>query len=496
VGAEDVIGYAGPVTEFKPTIGGNFPTPQKIYSSPGEDSYADVDRLDKTLAFLVERTDLVMQGLESELVFFVLPVPVGDKRLTHALAAEWPKELGDNNAKITYRLYRYLGLKKTASATYIRQRYEDAIRDYTGTQNLDLHILISMINEEAKMVQEFRATYIGVVDDPSEYRTIELFMDWADGARVRIDEVLKLQSQGKTLRLADTTLPTTVQEARQAQAMFKVKLNSANHDIATSMEYLRRNFSEHAATFYGRFLGPALQFRLSVGRNVEPFSGRVIGPEMETTKNALDTNLVVAQADQLRRNMIFETKVPQVLGEVTRQNVYRNYITQLAPVGQSISPGMPGTVIQEDPSPKEVAFFESADVVAGTTDEENLFAMHSSLGGILDINAHPQYLLKDGDILQGNLAVADNIRIDGVDVNLHRHTGVDGTQKVLGTDISPGTVPPDVVDHDVIPATPIGLRLIGQTRRIVPPGVTVVDVQIAWDGDPALQYEVQNVPID
>jgi hypothetical protein len=87
------------------------------------------------------------------------------------------------------------------------------------------------------------------------------------------------------------------------------------------------------------------------------------------------------------------------------------------------------------------------------------------------------------------------IRIDGIDPGEHQHTGLDGSKQVHGGDIAPGTIGPPAIDPGNLPPTPLNLRVLSQTQRVVPPGVTVVDVQLAWDDDPDLSYEVQIAPI-
>jgi hypothetical protein len=494
VSRDDDIRYAGPVLDYTPGPGSDY-APEKIfYKTPKESSYADVNRLDNLINYLITTGDRAVAALELQLSAYVLPVPASDTRLRQAVAAEWPSGLGEVKNEVSYRLYRYLAFRQTTTAAYIRQRFEASVRDYTGSHGLDLLMLITMITNEARLIQEFKATYIGVVDDKSEYRTIELFIDWAENGVKRLDDFQKLEATAKNITLpANETTSVSAGEARQAQAMFKVKLNMANREVADSIDYLKRNFSDHASTFYGRFLGPALQYRLHVSRTPQVFDGR-LSVEAETSANAMDTNLQVAQADQLRRNMAFDKKVGEALDELTRQNVYRNYINQLAPVGQAIAPGVGGTVMKVDSDPVEVAFYESADrpVDSGA---DVLEAFHGDLKGLEDPLAHPQYLLLAGGTMDGNLELKAGVRVDGIRPKTHQHDGLDGSTQIKGTDIENSTVPPGVIDHEIKPNRPLGLHLLGQATRVVPPGVSIVDATVGWEGDPSLQYEVQTTVI-
>jgi hypothetical protein len=498
MGREDDIGYAGPDLLYRPGPGANTATEKTSYLTPKQRSYADVDRLDKLLNFIVSDGSNLSASLELDLATYAMPIPRNDQRLMQAVQAEWPKDLGDPKDSVSYRLYRYLAVRKTTTAAYIRQRFEAAIRDYTGTHSLDLFILTGMLVDEAQLIQEFKATYIGTVNDKAEYRSIELFIDWAENGVQRLNDFRQMKATGGAITLPDDEVNVaTAAEARNAQAMYKVKLNTANREVSNTIETLKTYFSDNAKTFYGRFLGPAMQFRLNVSRNIQPATGRM-AMEAETTTNAMDMNLQVMQGDQMRRNQVFDQQVSSVLNSITRQNVYRNYINQLSSIGQTVTPGVPGTVTtQVEQDPVEVAFFDGSDTppTAPVNDVSTLQALHGDLAGRDDLEAHDQYVLKSGGLLTGDLSLNDGVLIDGMRPGAHRHTGLDGTQLVHGSNIEPGTVSPVIIDRGQPPLPPTGLRVVSQTTRIAPPGMTVVDVQIAWDGDVNLTYEVQSVPL-
>jgi hypothetical protein len=496
VGDEDRIDYAGPSSKFEPSLGGNRGSTETAFKTPAQRSYADIDRLDRMLAMLITQGQRFINVLEGELVNLAMPVTLGDERLAKAVETEWPSSLGTRKDNVSYRFYRWLVIRKTTSAAYIRQRFEEAMRDVTGTHSLDLLELVNVIVMEAKLVQQFRATYIGRVDDASEYRTVELFLDWADGAWLRLQQLSQVHGRVDVLGLPSGEVEsTTPREAKNAQAMFKVKLNSTNRELTNLMSFIKRNYSDHAATFYSKFLGPALQFRLNASRGFHPSNG-AIGQEMMVTANALDTNLSVVQADQMRRNMIFETKTAEAASQIVRQDLYRTYITQLSTVGAVITAGTAGTVMEVPEAADEVEYFESDDVKAQLSAAVlPTAASHGALADLTERDAHPQYLNRDGDIMMGNFALASGATIDGIVPSLHQHNGTDGSQKISGLNIEEGSVGPGVIDRKIVPPRPQGLRLASQRTRINPPGVTVVDAEVAWEGESTLSYEIQSVPL-
>lgn len=496
MGNEDRIDYAGPALVYTPATGSNQEVTIPPFKTPAQRTYADIDQLEAALAFLIAETGRFSNELTEELVDFSLPIPPGDAKLSEAVRIEWPPQLNEPSNMVSYRFYRFLNVRRTTSAAYIRQRFEEGVRDFTGTHSLDLLELTNAIQMEAKLVREFRSTYIGKVDDQAEFRSVELFMDWTQSARSQLESMKNLQKNRGTVKLPGSEISVaTSRDAKNAQAMFKVKLNSVNKQVTETMSFIKRNYSDHADTFYGKFLGPALSFRLNASRGFHPTAGR-IGQEMGATADATDTNLAVSQGDQMRRNIIFETKFTEAQENLVKQNVYRNYINQLAPLGKEITPGQNGTVLMVGDVGEEVDFFESDDIKAITTVEPSLSSSHGALEGINASDAHPQYLLKSGGMLTGPLFLEPGVTVDGIIPSTHSHNGHDGSSIISGTDILPGTVTPDVIDTSTPPPTPTNLHLVSQQARVVPPGVTVVDLQVAWEGDAAkYSYEIQTVPI-
>ena len=73
-------------------------------------------------------------------------------------------------------------------------------------------------------------------------------------------------------------------------------------------------------------------------------------------------------------------------------------------------------------------------VAISPTRKDDLKSSHSLLQD-LEEDHHPQYLLKDGGRIIGDILVAEGVTIDGVDLNTHAHTGTDGSTKISSLDI-------------------------------------------------------------
>lgn len=492
-----------PEFEYEPVTGGrieNEDRPQTRYDHV-RSTYADINvitsRLQAILA-LANSLEGQVETLLSTKSLAVTESPLDDD-LRLAQQTEWPVGSSIPKQYITYKYYKYLKLRDTASSAYIRKRYKEAIRDVTGSNALDLMQIVDFIRNEAFLAQEFITNTIGSMDDTAEFRSAELVQDWSGSALNQFQQIQEiLQAGGQVNSLPEDELDSlTPQEAGKAQAVFKVKLNSVNDEIEQQTEVMKRDWVQYADVFFSRYLSPALNFRLNVNRSVYP-QNTTIGRELYSAAGALDTNLSVALTDYARRNRIFDTKVDQLLTLIIMRDSYRTYIGQLAEKGKSITEGSQGTTIAETDSIEEAEFFLDALTNATSSTSNPFTATHNELADRDDPVAHMQYLLRSGDTITGHIEVDDNITIDGVDVNKHKHTGLDGSEKINADSIDFNSITPDHLDLSETPDAPENLRVKSTSTRVVPPGVTLFDVVLAWDVEDDVtgqQYEVNISPV-
>lgn len=494
------INFQPPSNQYLPPLG------EEIFESNSNDfaagynsgTYANPAQLIADLQTLASIASSLVSDLESDLTHFALPITLDptDATLTAANRQEWPSALGAPASYVTYRYYKALASRDTASAIYIRQRFESAARDITGTNSIDLITPANIISDEVGLIQEFVSKNVGILSDSSEKRAVELFQDWTANATNHAGILRNLFEAGPA------TLPSTdadsvdPSDASNAQALFKVNVNKLNADLTQALALLQKNFSTYASTFYTNFLQPALNFRQNVTSNLTPTIPGVLGTEMTAAHNSIDLDMASILADQKRRNNVFDQQTTTIETTVLTRDKYRSYVIQLAATGTTVAAGDPGTLIQATDTTDQAATFTNLATQTNTDATPSFGAPHSLLSGLGDSAAHSQYLLKAGDTMAGDLLLADGVAVDGIRPHTHAHTGADGSAQIHGSDIVALSIGSGALDTTDTPTVPTNLRMVGSFTQIVPPGVTMTTFVLAWDTDNShLSFEVQSVAL-
>ncbi len=474
---------------YEPEIGSHTEFKEDSNTAEGP-THADEGYLNRLLDQLEAETRELKAQAEEEMYGLVLPVGVHDSRLLESHRKEWPETLGPPSDNITYRYYKALRLRKSTSAEYIRHRYEEAARGVTGTNALDILQIASIVEDETLLIREFINAHVGDIDDSSEFRLLELFQDWAETALVNVREFWAIYQTGETPEeyfSREELDAITPEEARQGQTVFKVKFNSHNNTIRRDIEYLKKNFAEFAPDFYTRFLGPAMHYRLNVGRRVLPTGSR-IAREIQTVSSEIDQRLKGALSDEFRRIDLFRSKMSDIKDNLIERDKHRTFVKQLATKGTPLPVEGPNVAIQGFDTGPEVTYWESEEEKAVEPGIPGTFVAAHSLLENLDANDHPQYLLHDGGTITGPIHMNDGTSIDGMRPSTHVHNGCDGTERISGADILDGTLIDDAVDADAKPDPPEGLRVISFRDT---PASPVIEATIAWNGSNMYTYEVQ-----
>jgi hypothetical protein len=98
----------------------------------------------------------------------------------------------------------------------------------------------------------------------------------------------------------------------------------------------------------------------------------------------------------------------------------------------------------------------------------------------LDADSHPQYLLKSGGTITGDIYVDTDVTIDGVDISSHSHNGFDGSVRIKSTDIDYDSAREEIRINDFSSiADSLDIKIDSYVPDILDGGVPVVDTIIS-----------------
>lgn len=504
---DDHIGYSGPTKEWGPLPQSRGPSRARGRII-NDGRYSSIELLRRNLGILKAESADTIREAEESLRSFNLNID-SDTSLEKAQQAEWPATLGNTKNYVTYAQNKTMIQRVSRGSNYIHKEYNNAIRGAWGTPAADVAQFSSGIHSEAIRIENFLDDYISEVsNEQSQQRAIELLHDWtlkAIESSGQFRHILAAKDQRQQRYTQSDLDKTTPAQAKQYQAILQVQLNQTASSVQEIQEDLSKHLGANAELYYDGYLGPALKFRRQISSSINsPSSSSKIVQEMHQASAVLDDNTQVLLADLMKRNQIFADKSIKLFARVGEGELRRKSIKDLAIKGKL--PKNPFRDLLLDP--EELEHFEieyegwineiesqatpNYSNEAYATQPSNRFeSPHSDLAGRTDELAHPQYLLKDGGTITGNIFVEDGVKIDGVDVSAHAHTGNDGSFQINGSSITAGTLPTTAFDNSDNSDGIADFRLVGYDTSVTIVGDTIYEATLAWEGDDGKQFEIQ-----
>lgn len=496
----DPISYQGPSQTYRTGLSSNAPSETSSSGFTGEFGVGihDINYVKNTFALMKEKIATLYKDLEFELSKYSLLINPDDKVFISAYEASFPEsERKKFSNTLHFDMYKSLLKENSNNAkNYLRKKYESEIRSVNGTNCFDILKLIVLIYSEMTRMEEFLDGFIGEVDDTSEYRVIEAFQSWAEDAYDTVKKLREAFENKKTARLSNSELDSLDQsKAAGIQALFKIKLNVLNKSIRTSFSEIEREYDLSGDVFYNKYLGPSLRFRIKVSRDLaNGLDSPVLSREVANTVASLDSTFAVHLADLFKRGMNFQKHCLDILGSLAMRDTYVIYINQLMSKGKLIANTFSNVPILE----YELSYFGSIDLLSDFRQladfNDNFTKSHFELSDLDSDEAHPQYLLRSGGILTGDVTLEDGVKFGGIVPKTHKHNGSDGSAKISGADIELNSITTESIST-VSSSTgiPYNLSIEGQNSEISPIGVATVTVQMGFmiDDETTAGYEFE-----
>jgi hypothetical protein len=378
--------------------------------------------------------------------------------------------------------------------------YDRLISHSVFVHLFDFRYFLKLLLHEANNIKnsltyDFGDTY----EDESQQQAASFYFSWAEMAAHYTKVIAEQLSQGQDYLASSEVDYISKKQAAQFQAFFSIRVASYTEAIDNVLFSLKKELMDNSEIFYERYVSPSLKFKLNVSGPLEidiqtttlKTEAPVLAQEIITAVNALKGNFGSILSDMIQRRSNLRSKFDRLTSLNLQRKKYISYIDQLS-AKASTRP----RILIEIKEDKTSSIFDRVII-----DENRNQTLKSSHGLLDDLNedSHPQYLLRSGGSIFGNIEIADGITIDGVDISAHAHTGEDGSIRIKSTDIDYDTPREEV---DLFSTSTVGEMQV-TVSSFIPDirtgGVPVVDVvlniQIPDEIDGRYEYEIVYIEI-
>ena len=297
---------------------------------------------------------------------------------------------------------------------------------------------------EISCVREVTEDLIGdEYEDETEQKVAKEFYYWA----ISIKQYTKQLAQEITAippQLPQSELDTINKvEAAQFEAFFSLKVNSFQSETKKLLGLLKREMVDTCEMFYKNLLGPAMKSRSMIAYPLEikllSSTMRVKAPELAAevvdAASSINGNIASLLADLNQKNINADKRFNAVRDIMREQRRFISYIRQLqlkSSATVKINPLYDNNIFVNVVEDQHAPYFEQAIVT--NLKSQSFNSSHGYFNDLLE-DHHPQYLMRSGGVITGDIEIAGTARIAGIDLANHSHDGTDGSSYVRASNI-------------------------------------------------------------
>lgn len=382
---------------------------------------------------------------------------------------------------ICFDQYLYAEGTQTRGYRKFIKEYDNLISNTTFGHIYDFREIIKyLINETNCILISLNADFGDDYEDDSQKQVASYYLYWLKMA-IHYKELF-----AESITSSPTGLPeaevdkATKKQAAQFQAFFSIKVNSLTTYIDSQLHSLHKDLVTTCDIFYSKYLSPALRFKTKV---VSDFALDIRITNMKKELPNLSEEAVIAilaaegnfksiLTDLLERRNNTSAKIDSLYQNINQRRKYTSFISQL-----SLKAVNKEKIVTSETNTNYAALLSNLSV-----DESQSNSLKSAHGILDDLteDSHPQYLMKSGGIITGDIKVENNSKIDGVQISEHSHSGSDGSKKIKSIDIDYESVRNEINLQQINSSgsqVSIGIKSIAPD--ILTGGVPVADVAIS-----------------
>lgn len=378
------------------------------------------------------------------------------------------------------------------------KEYDRLISHSIFVHLFDFRYYLKLISNESTCIKNsLLYDFKGEYEDESEEQAAAFYYSWAKMAENHTRLITEeLTQQADKLPSSEVDI-ISKKQAAQFQAFFSIRVSSYTEAIDNILFNLKKDLVDNCDILYKRFIAPSLKFKTQVAAPLQldiettnmSTKAPVLSEEVMTAIYALKGNFGSILSDMVQRRNNLQEKFDKLLSLNIQRKKYISYIDHLSEKA-STRPKIMATVEEDNVS----QLFEN--IFIDPTISESLRSSHSNLDGLKE-DHHPQYLLRSGGTIFGDIFVQEGVTIDGVDISSHAHNGLDGSVKIKSSDIDYDSAREDdeilISTEDGTLSLSVSSYNLGIRTGGVPTASATIDIQIPDELKDLYEFEISYI---
>jgi hypothetical protein len=419
-----------------------------------------------------------------------IEAPDLDKHLSNAIYPEY----------VSFSEYLYAEEHGCRGCRKFVKDYDRLMSHSVFVHLFDFRYFLKLLLHEANYIKNSLTYDFGdIYEDESQQQAASFYFSWAEMAAHYTKVIADQLAQGQDYLSSSEVDYVSKKQAAQFQAFFSIRVASYTEGVDNVLFSLKKELMDNSQVFYERYVSPSLKFKSNVSAPLEldiqttnlRSEAPVLAEEIITAVNAFKGNFGSILSDMIQRRSNLRSKFDRLVNLNLQRKKYISYIDQLS-AKASTRPKILIEVKEDNTS----SIFDR--VIIDDNRNQTLKSSHGLLDDLSE-DSHPQYLMRSGGAIFGNIEVADKVTIDGVDLSAHAHTGEDGSMRIRSTDIDYSSPREET---DLFGSTVVGEMQV-TVSSFVPDirtgGMPVVDVvlniEIPDEIDGIYEYEIVYIEI-
>jgi hypothetical protein len=448
------------------------------YVIPLFDVRAQVLHVEKEIDLLLEESESLLSKLYiNSLIDFELND--AHRKLCREAKKQKP-EINENINFICFGEVIYAERLGSYAAKLFLDKYMKVLTHSTFSYLFYFRLILKVLKNEINNIKfTLLSDYGDEYDDESQEKVALQFDSWAKTTLHFIQRISSIISSEQP-RISSAEVDNLQKKhAIQSQAFFAVKLNSINNRIDNLIAHLEKDFKSNSDLFFNKYLRPSIRMQKDISSTLfldfqtTSFVSEYpqLSVELFEAINAIKGNFYSIYSDLYERYVNSKIEIDRVFELIIESRKYSAYISQLSTKGVDKQKIL-SDVYEENYN----TLFRS--IIVDSSSYRALSASHSMLDG-LDNDDHPQYLLRDGGRVIGDIHVDPGVKIDGIDISDHTHNGTDGSRRIRSVDIDYSFARGRSDSSALYADKPLSIIVDSFDTKIVDGGQPVTDVTFA-----------------